>query len=119
VRRFAHSLNVSLQGSKLRVQIQTDTRYATFVQRAIVGDVLDVKLPVAQLDDLLKGKIWAASDPEQRASKRLKDLADIARLIENYPQLRSEVPQRFCRSLYSYPRFLAAISSSMFTSSVG
>jgi hypothetical protein len=92
VRRFPHSLNVSLQGSKLRVQIQTDPCYAPFVERAIVGDVLDLKLPVAQLDDLLKGKIWAASDPERRASKRQKDLADIARLIENYPQLRSEVP---------------------------
>jgi Nucleotidyl transferase AbiEii toxin, Type IV TA system len=99
VRRFPHSLNVSLQGSKLRVQIQTDPRYATFVERAIVRDVLDVKLPVAQLDDLLRGKIWAASDPERRASKRQKDLADIARLIENYPQLRSEVPAEILSKL--------------------
>jgi hypothetical protein len=92
VRRFPHSLNVSASGSSLRVQIQTDPRYAPFVQRASVRDVLDVKLPVAQVEDVLHGKIWAASDPERRASKRQKDLADISRLIENYPQLRSEVP---------------------------
>ena len=92
VRRFAHSLNVSAPGSGLRVQIQTDPRYATFVDRAIVRDVLDLKLPVAQVEDVLKGKVWAASDGERRASKRQKDLADIARLIENFPPLRSEVP---------------------------
>ena len=79
VRRFAHSLNVSARGSGLRVQIQTDPRYATFVDRAIVRDVLDLKLPVAQVEDVLKGKVWAASDGERRASKRQKDLADIAR----------------------------------------
>jgi len=77
----------------LRVQIQTDPRYAFFVERASVRDVLDLKLPVADVEDVLHGKICAASDPQQRASKRQKDLADIARLIENYPQLRSEVPQ--------------------------
>ncbi len=93
VRRFPHSLNVSVSGSSLRVQIQTDPRYASFVERASVRDVLDLKLPVADVKDVLHGKIWGASDPQQRASKRQKDLADIARLIENYPQLRSEVPQ--------------------------
>jgi len=92
VRRCPHSLNVSALGSGLRVQIPTDPRYASFVERAIVRDVLDLKLPVAQLEDVLRGKILAASDGEQRVSKRLQDLFDIARLIENYPQLRSEVP---------------------------
>jgi hypothetical protein len=28
----------------------------------------------------------------RRASKRQKDLADIARLLESYPQLRAQVP---------------------------
>jgi len=92
VRRFPHSLNVSVQGSGLRVQIQTDPRYAAFVAPAVVRNVLDLKLPVARVEDVLRGKVWAASDPERRPSKRQKDLADIARLIENYPQLRSEVP---------------------------
>ena len=34
VERFEHSVNVSAEGSDLRVQIQTDRRYTDFVQRA-------------------------------------------------------------------------------------
>jgi hypothetical protein len=49
-------------------------------------------LPVAHLDDLLQGKLWAAQDSTCRASKRQKDLADIARLLEAYPQLRNRIP---------------------------
>jgi hypothetical protein len=47
---------------------------------------------VARLNDILRGKVWAASDPSRRASKRQKDLADIARLLENHPELRELVP---------------------------
>lgn len=93
VRRFANSLNVSLKGSELRVQIQTDPRYATFVDRAVRRDVLGLTLPVAAIEDVLQGKVWAASDPARRASKRQKDLADVARLIEARPDLRGRVPR--------------------------
>ena len=92
VERFEHSLNVSLAGSDLRVQIQTDPRYASFVERAAARQVLGLTLPVASLEDLLRGKVWAAQDPTRRASKRQKDLADIARLLESYPRLRNQVP---------------------------
>lgn len=92
VRRFPHSLNISLPGSNLRVQIQTDARYRTFVERAVEANVLGMTLPVASPEDVLQGKIWAALDPEPRGSKRQKDLADIARLIERYPHLRARVP---------------------------
>jgi hypothetical protein len=92
VERFAHSLNVSLSGSDLRVQIQTDPRYAPFVDRAEVRDVLGMHLPVAAVEDLLQGKVWAAQDATRRPSKRLKDLADIARLLEVHPELRERVP---------------------------
>jgi len=74
------------------VQIQTDTRYLDFPDRAERRDVIGVELPVASLDDLLQGKIWAASDPERRPTKRQKDILDIARLIEKYPRLRERVP---------------------------
>lgn len=93
VERFAHSLNVSQPGSDLRVQFQTDPRYAAFVDRALVRQVLGVRLPVAAVEDVLQGKVWAAEDPERRGSKRQKDLADIARLIESYPELRPRVPE--------------------------
>lgn len=92
VRRFPHSLNIALPHSDLRIQIQTDERYRSFVDRAIMHNVLGVDLPVASLEDVLQGKIWAALDPERRMSKRQKDLADIARLIEAYPHLRAHVP---------------------------
>ena len=92
VDRFPHSLNLSLPGSDLRVQIQTDPRYAAFVDRAEMREVLGLTLPVALVGDVLQGKVWAAQDPTRRASKRQKDFADIARLIEAYPHLRSHVP---------------------------
>lgn len=93
VERFEHSLNISTPDSQLRVQIQTDPRYAAFVPRAIPRDVLGVTLPVAALEDVLQGKLWAFLDETRRASKRQKDLADILRLIEAYPQLRERVPR--------------------------
>lgn len=58
-----------------------------------VAEVLGLRLPVARVEDVLHGKVWAALDPSRRASKRQKDLADIARLIEVRPALRSAVPQ--------------------------
>ncbi len=92
VERFAHSLKVSLAGSDLRVQIQTDPRYTSFVDRATPRDVLGLTLPVADVADLLQGKVWAAMDTTRRPSKRQKDLADIARLLESFPHLRDRVP---------------------------
>jgi len=92
VERFPHSLNVSLPGSDLRVQIQTDPRYAAFVNRATVRELLGLRLPVACLEDVLQGKLWAVMDETRRPSKRQKDLADIARLLESYPALREQVP---------------------------
>ena len=93
VERFEHSINASAADSKLRVQIQTDPRYADFVSRATPREVLDVTLQVATVEDVLQGKLWAFLDDTRRQSKRQKDLADIVRLIEAYPQLRERVPR--------------------------
>jgi hypothetical protein len=93
VERFPHSVNVSAKGSDLRVQFQLDPRYASFLSRAQEQDVLGEMLPVAQIEDLLQGKVWAVEDSTRRASKRQKDLADIARLLEAEPALRTLVPQ--------------------------
>jgi hypothetical protein len=93
VERLLGSLNVSEPGSKLRVQIQTDPRYFDFPSRSTEQEVLGLPLPVAVIEDVLAGKIWAAQDPERRATKRRKDLLDIERLIEAHPRLRSQVPQ--------------------------
>ena len=91
VERFSDSIKVSARGSDLRVQLQTDPRYEAFLAKATVRDVLGVRLPVASLEDVLRGKIWAALDSCGRPSKRQKDLADIARLIEAYPHMREKV----------------------------
>ncbi len=92
VERFPHSVNVSTPGSDLRVQLQTDPRYGAFVAGASERDVLGLRLPVARLEDVLQGKVWAAQDPGRRPSKRQKDLADISRLLEAHPELRGRVP---------------------------
>jgi hypothetical protein len=92
LRRYSFSLNVTAPGSGLRIQIQLEPRYATFPERAAQRDVLGLRLPVASVEDLLQGKIWAALDPRRRPSKRLKDLLDIDRLVERYSSLRSAVP---------------------------
>ena len=98
--RFPHSLNLSLSGSDLRVQIQTDERYASFVERASQREVLGLEMPVADLRDILHGKVWAVQDPQRRGSKRQKDLADIARILEKYPELSDQVPQNIRARLF-------------------
>jgi hypothetical protein len=90
---FPHSVNVSAADSQLRVQIQTDPRYAAFVPRATPREVLGVTLQVAAVEDVLQEKIWAFLDEKRRGTKRQKDLADIGRLIEAYPHLRARVPR--------------------------
>ena len=92
VEHFEHSLNVSEPGSDVRIWLQTDPRYFAFVARSTMGDVLGLRLPVARIEDVLQGKIWAALDSARRPSWRQKDLADIARLLEIRPTLRPAIP---------------------------
>jgi len=99
VERFPHSVNVSMPGSAVRVQVQTDARYLAFPSRATAKTVLGLSMRVAAVEDLLAGKVWAAGDPERRASKRQKDLADIARVLERFPHLRSAVPPSILEKL--------------------
>jgi len=92
VTEFPHSLNVTSPDSKLRIQIQKDPRYNDFIARSEVREVLGTPMHVAAVEDVLQRKIWAAGDPERRDSKRKKDIADIARIIESFPHLRERVP---------------------------
>ena len=99
VRSFPHSLNVSVPGSDLRVQIQTDPRYGDFLDRAQARDVLGVTLPVADVEDVLQGKIWAAMDSTRRPTKQMKDLTDIARLLEIRADLAARIPDSLAARL--------------------
>lgn len=92
IERFEHSINLTSSRSDLRIQIQTDDRYQNFIRRAPKKQILGYDMQVAQLEDVLRGKVWAYQDETRRKSKRQKDLADIARIIEVKPDLLSGLP---------------------------
>jgi len=92
VQEFEHSFNLSITGSDLRIRVETDPRYQDFISRSQRREVLGYEMTVACLQDVLRGKIWAFSDETRRKSKRQKDLADIMRLVETHPELKSELP---------------------------
>lgn len=84
--RFEWSIN--LKGSSaVSIQISTETFYSAFPGRAVPADVHGILMRVASLEDTLAGKMRAWADPERRQSKRIKDSADIVRLIESHPHL--------------------------------
>ncbi|MDQ6911549.1 MAG: nucleotidyl transferase AbiEii/AbiGii toxin family protein [Verrucomicrobiota bacterium] len=91
--RFEWSIN--FQGdSKLSMQLSTEDFYRDFPSRAVAADVHGILLRVASLEDTLSGKIKAWSDATRRQSKQIKDLADIARLIEAHPSLWMKLPDK-------------------------
>ena len=92
VEEFEHSVNLSISGSDLRIQLQTDPRYQEFLSRCEQRNVLGYSMSVASLEDILRGKVWAYSDDTRRKSKRQKDLSDIMRLVETHPELRDKLP---------------------------
>ena len=90
--RFDWSVNFK-GNSAISIQLSTEEFYKAFPSRSVPADVHGILLRVASLEDTLQGKIRAWSDPKRRQSKRLKDLADIARLVESYPQLWRMLPE--------------------------
>ncbi len=86
--------SINLRGnSKVTVQISTGAEYEGFPSRAVPADVHGILMRVASLQDTLNGKIQEWRDPERRASKRLKDLVDILRLLEIHPDLKDHIPE--------------------------
>jgi hypothetical protein len=84
--RFERSVNFKGQ-SAASIQLSTEDFYRDFPSRSVPGDVHGILMRVASLEDTLRGKMKAWADPERRQSKRIKDLADIARLVEAHPHL--------------------------------
>jgi hypothetical protein len=93
IEQFEHSVNITSPNSNLRIQLQQDPRYQGFVSNAKNSSVLGYTMKVARVEDVLQGKVWAYMDKERRKSKRQKDLADIFRIIEKFPQLEASLPQ--------------------------
>ena len=49
-------LNLSTVKSRLRIQLQTDPRYQSFLKRGVNKNILGYEMMVATLKDILKGK---------------------------------------------------------------
>jgi hypothetical protein len=84
--RFEWSINFTWR-SKVSLRLTTEDFYRDFAERGVAADVHGILLRVATLEDTLAGKIRAWSDKTRRQSKRIKDLGDIARLVETHPEL--------------------------------
>jgi hypothetical protein len=90
-----HEWSINFKGtSQLSMQLSTEDFYRDFPAHSVPADVHGILLRVASLEDTLAGKIKAWSDPEPRPSKRIKDLGDIARLVEAHPRLRAPLPEK-------------------------
>jgi hypothetical protein len=100
--RFAHSENwVGPEG--VPVQFTDDPALAPAIGRAVEVGVGDVQLRVIGRVDLLHEKLRAGSDPARRRSKRLQDLADAQSLLEETPELRSELNEAELAVLAALP----------------
>jgi len=93
VEEFPHSVNARMPGSDLRIQLSLDSRYQSFLSYSQDSTVLGLQVPVASLQDLVRGKIWAWSDENRRVSKRKKDESDLLRILETYPETRVLMPE--------------------------
>jgi hypothetical protein len=99
ISEFPHSINARKMKSKLNLQFTTDLRYQDFVRRAERCDVLGIRVPVADLKDVVQGRIWAWSDRKKRLSKRKKDELDLIRIGEIYPELHGLLPKDIAEQL--------------------
>ena len=96
--KFQRSINFKGR-SKVSLQLSTEDFYREFPARAVPADVHGILLRVASLEDTLKGKIKAWSDTARRQSKRIKDLGDIARLVETHPHLWAHLTDELKRQI--------------------
>lgn len=90
--RFAWSVNFRGR-SKVSIQLSTEDFYREFPSRSVPADIHGILMRVASLEDTLRGKIKAWHDAERRQSKKIKDLGDIARLVESHPRLWRMLPE--------------------------
>ena len=90
-----HEWTINFTGkSQVSIQLSTEEFYREFPVRSVPADVLGIPLRVASLEDTLAGKVCAWRDSERRQSKRIKDLGDIARLVEAHPHLWERLPEQ-------------------------
>ena len=96
--RFDGSINFKGR-SRVILQLSTEEFYRDFPSRAVPADVHGILVRVPSLEDTLRGKMRAWADPQRRQSKRIKDLADIARLVAAHSDLWSLLTDDLKRQL--------------------
>ena len=84
--RFPWSVNFRGR-SNVGLQLSTEDFYKDFPERSVPADVHGILMRVASLEDTLRGKTKAWKEAQRRQSKKIKDLGDIARLVESHPRL--------------------------------
>lgn len=99
VTEHEHSVNAQMKGSELRIQFTIDPRYQDFLAETESKTVLGCEVPIASLANVVRGKVWAWSDPKRRLSKRKKDELDLIRIAESYPDVRNLMPQAITNQL--------------------
>jgi len=99
IERFEHSIKLTSAKSDLRIQLHTEARYQAFIPRSSEREILGYRMLVADVTDVLRGKIWAYQDERRRRSKRQKDLADIMRLVEATLALEKSLPPEIRKEL--------------------
>jgi hypothetical protein len=99
IQKFEHSINAKRGASQLRVKFTTDARYQEFLTNTEKREVLGQQVPVATLENIVLGKVWAWKDQSRRASKRKKDELDLLRIAEAYPKLRKQIPAEIAEQL--------------------
>src|ERR1700730_18678792 len=62
IEEHPYSLNATAAQSDLRIQFTTDERYQAFLARSVESEVLGVRVSIACLEDVTRGKLWAYAD---------------------------------------------------------
>ena len=78
--------------SAVSIRLSTEESYHDFPSRCVPADAHGILMRIASLEDTLCGKIKAWAESSRRQSKRIKNLADIARLVEAHPELWQRLP---------------------------
>ncbi len=89
--------------SQVSLQLSTEAFYEAFPSRSVAADVHGILMRVASLEDTLMGKIKAWSTPDRRQSKKIKDLADIARMVEAHSGLWHSLPEELKETIERPP----------------
>lgn len=104
IKHFAHPVNATRRESKLSLQFTVAAKYQPFIERAVLGEVLGCRVPIASLADLIQGKVWAWSDDSRRFSRHKKDELDLIRIAETYPELRRMMPDKILAQIENADR---------------